>query len=427
MNLLKKYLVLLGLSVSAIIFFNAKLLHATSDYGLSCTNDAYGTHLGTSLYLDAGDASLSAAGTATYGAAAYTGLDCVYAGAGLTNSVAIVSGDVARAAANAIVNSITDRISVAMAQSADTAAHMSYSSNGNGIGMAANRVFNGLSIWTNYSDSDFENDQVFTNVQKDSNQYDGDSSSISLGIDRMFGNILVGISGTSFDVDIDTTANTGTYKADGETYGVYVGLDTGVLKLAAGYGVGEYDIETTRLDQGTANVNALITGTSSADVEYYHLSAMANIARGSFSISPRLTFKSLDLNTDGFTDVVPDDSNSIASDTTTTADVTQAAFDASSETVAVGVSVARSLGKLTPFLDLSYASEDSTAASYKTEIRDDGFSDQSASDADGYYTVGAGINLAVRNRLAGRVSIVETMDRDDYSETTVSATIKLSF
>ena len=244
---------------------------------------------------------------------------------------------------------------------------------------------------------------------------------------EMFGNILVGVTGTSFDIDIDTTANSGTYKADGETYGVYVGLNTGVIQVAAGYGVGEYDIDTTRIDQGTASTTSLITGSTSADVEYYHFSAMANIARGSFSISPRLTFKSLDLNTDGFTDKVPSDSNSIAGDTTTTADITQAAFDASSETVAVGVSVARSLGALTPFLDLSYANEDSTAASYKTELRDDGFSDQAASDADGYYTIGAGINLAVRNRLAGRVSIVETMDRDDYNETTVSATIKLSF
>ena len=31
----------------------------------------------------------------------------------------------------------------------DTAAHMSYSSNGNGIGMAANHIVGGLSVWTN--------------------------------------------------------------------------------------------------------------------------------------------------------------------------------------------------------------------------------------------------------------------------------------
>ena len=43
-----------------------------------------------------------------------------------------------------------------MSQNAETAAHMSYTSNSNGIGMAANRIFSGLSLWSNYTDSDFE-------------------------------------------------------------------------------------------------------------------------------------------------------------------------------------------------------------------------------------------------------------------------------
>ena len=47
----------------------------------------------------------------------------------------------------------------------DTAAHMSYSSNGNGIGMAANHIVGGLSVWTNFASSNFENDQTFTGVQ----------------------------------------------------------------------------------------------------------------------------------------------------------------------------------------------------------------------------------------------------------------------
>ena len=60
----------------------------------------------------------------------------------------------------------------------------------NGIGMAANRIVGGLSVWTNYTSSDFENDQTFTRKSTDSNQYDGDSSALSFGIDKQFGNIL---------------------------------------------------------------------------------------------------------------------------------------------------------------------------------------------------------------------------------------------
>ena len=51
---------------------------------------------------------------------------------------------------------------MAMSMNSDTAAHMSYTTNSSGIGMAANRVFGGLSIWTSYSRSNSENDQAFS-------------------------------------------------------------------------------------------------------------------------------------------------------------------------------------------------------------------------------------------------------------------------
>ena len=68
-----------------------------------------------------------------------------------------------------------------------------------------------------------------SNRNQDSNAYDGDSSALSFGIDKMFGNVLVGITGTGLDYDIDTDINTGGYDADGTTYGIYLGLDTGVI------------------------------------------------------------------------------------------------------------------------------------------------------------------------------------------------------
>ena len=95
----------------------------------------------------------------------------MYAGAGLTNSAAIVSGDVARNVATLLLEASIREL-YAMGQTSETAAHMSYTSNSNGVGMAANRIFNGLSLWTNYTDSDFDNDQTFTNFRQDTNQYD---------------------------------------------------------------------------------------------------------------------------------------------------------------------------------------------------------------------------------------------------------------
>ena len=399
---------------------------ATSSYGLSCTNEAYGTQLG-GLYITEAKTAAGNDANNLYGIVGYSGRDCVYSGGGRTNSVAIISGDVARSAANAIVGSINSRVAMAMSMNSDTAAHMSYTTTNSGIGMAANRVFGGLSIWTNYTRTNSENDQAFdaSNRNQDSNSYDGDSSALSFGIDKMFGNVLVGITGTGLDYEIDTDINTGSYDADGTTYGIYVGLNTGIISLAAGAGTGELEIDTTRIDLGTENTT--ITGSTEADISYFHISASAMLQRGNLTIMPRLGFRSLDLDTDAFTDVVPNDANTIATDTLTTADESIAAFSASSEILELGVGVSRAMGALTPFIDLSYASEDTTSASYNTEITTDGFDDAAASDPDAYFTVGAGINLNLRGKLSGSIMYVETMDRDDYEENTVSATLKLSF
>ncbi len=416
----------LAVSLLLVVLFQSKSF-ATSLYGLSCTNDAYGTQHGGGYIAT----SVAAGGQGGYGITQYTGRDCVYSGGGRTNSVAIVSGDVARSAGNTIVGAINSRISMAMNMGGDTAAHMSYTNDRQGLGMAANRLAGGLSIWTNYTDSSFENTQAFdsANRGRDSNQYDGDNSSLTFGIDKMFGNVLVGITGTSLDYDIDTVVNTGSYKADGETYGIYFGLNTSAIRISAGIGMGDMDIDTTRIDLGTENTT--ITGSTVADVSYGHITASSLIQRGNFSIMPRLSYRTFEIDTDGFTDIVPNDANTMsttaAGHTYTTADEAISAFSASSDVMELGVGIARGVGKLTPYLDLAYASEDTTSANYNTEIADDGFADATASDADGFFTVGAGVNLNISGKVSGNISYVETMERDDYEESTLSATLKLSF
>jgi hypothetical protein len=416
-------------------------LQATSYYGLSCTNKAYGSqHSSTSsLYISAystlgTDEAFNSVG-AGGGINAYLGRGCLYSGAGLTNSAAIVSGDVARNAANAIVSAVTSRINVAMAQNADTASNMSYTANEYGIEMAANRIFGGLSLWTNYSDSDFDNDQTFTNVRKDSNRYDGDANSMSFGIDKKFGNVVVGITGTSFESDITTSANTGTYKADGETYGLYAGLNRGVVNISAGFGVGEYDIDTTRLDLGTGNTT--ITGTATADVEYMHFAANAMLSRGKFVIMPRIAYRELSLDTPAFTESVPNDANIAGptSNNTTGADATGknaedvsvSAFDAESSMTEIGAQLALTLGAITPYIDAAFVDEDTTSAAYKTELTTDTVVETAATDSDGYTSLGFGISLNLRGRLTGNISYYNTLDRDDYNESTVSGSLRLQF
>ena len=78
---------------------------------------------------------------------------------------------------------------------------MSYSSNGSGIGMAANHIVGGLSAWTSYSSSNFDNDQVYQ-FQLDSNNYDGDASAITVGSIKDFGNVLIGLTILAFSSDI---------------------------------------------------------------------------------------------------------------------------------------------------------------------------------------------------------------------------------
>jgi len=431
---------MLGVFIFSSLALENKL-QAASYYGLSCTNKAYGTqHSSTSsLYISSyatlGSSDVYADPTDGTGIRTYLGRGCLYAGAGLTNSAAIVNGDVARSAANAIVSAVTSRISVAMAQSENTAAHMSYTANEYGVGMAANRIFGGLSIWTNYTDSDFDNDQTFVNTFRDTNNYDGDASNMSVGIDKKIGNILIGVTASSFESDITTTANSGTYKADGETYGLYGGISTGVLTISAGVGTGEYDIDTERLDLGTGNTT--ITGSVTADVEYYHLAANAMLSRGKFIIMPRLSYRSLDLNTPAFTETVPNDlnfagpnnENTTGTDATGTNvdNVSVAAFDASSTLTELGAQVALTLGAITPYIDAAYVNEDTTSATYLSELTTDGISDTAASDSDGYSTLGFGISLNLKGRLVGDISYYETMDRDDYNESTVSGPLRLQF
>ena len=422
MNFIKNILVLSLLALSALVL-NSRA-YAYGDYGLSCTNDVYGVHLGY----------VGAAGTTTANYGVYAGLDCAYSGGGRTNSSAIVGGDITRMAANAVIGAVTGRLSAAMNNNSDTAAHMSYSNNGNGIGMAANHLVGGLSIWSNFSNSNFENDQTFTSVQLDSNAYDGDSSAVTVGLDKRLGNMLVGLAYTTFDSDITVSVNKGTIKTEGETIGLYFGLNTGALSISAGAGQGEYEFDTERTDLGS---DLKITASDiTADVTYFHAGIAGEISRGKLSFSPRVNYRSFDIDMPAFTDVVPNDGNSITGTggsgqaaVFTTADEAVAGKTYSTNMTEAGISIALSAtSKLVPFVDLAYVNEDTTSAAYNNEALSDGSAaDLAASAPDGYITYGGGVMLNLKSKLNGYISVQEVTNRDDYSETSISGSLKLRF
>ncbi len=420
MNFIKNILMLVALTIGLLVLSNRSF--AAGDYGLSCTNEAYGVNLGSDyLQKTAGtDRAFDAYGV-------YAGLDCAYAGGGRTNSSAIVGGEIARSAANAVVGAVSGRLSAAMTMNSDTAAHMSYSANGGGIGMAANHVMGGLSLWTNFASSDFENDQAFSNVQTDSNAFDGDSTAVTLGLDKRFGNLVVGLAYTSFDSDITVKVNDGTIKTEGETLGFYVGLNTGPLQLSLGAGQGEYEIDTARRDLGS---DATISADDvTADVTFYHLGLSGELNRGKLTFRPRVAYRNFDLDLPAFTDIVPNDSNTLATDTLTTADESVAGKTYSSDMSEAGLSIALGTGnKLIPYIDVSYVNEETTSAAYNVEATaDSATADLDASAPDGYITYGGGLILNLKGKMSGYVSITETTTRTDYSETSISGSLKIKF
>jgi len=433
MNILNK-IMLLGVMLISLIAFNMKAYAnpagSSGDYALSCTNTAYGAQHG-GRYIDAGNVAVGSSALNQYGV--YVGLDCVYSGAARTNSSAIVGGEIARAAANAVVGAVSQRLSSAMNMHSHAAANMSYSSNGSGIGMAANHLTGGLSIWTNFTSSSFDNDQTYTGVRLDSNQYEADASAMTIGVDKRLGNLIIGLAYTGFDSDIDTKANSGTIKTEGETLGIYVGMNTGVITLSAGAGTGEYEIETTRKDLGS--LKTIKASDVTADVTYYHVNVSGTVNRGRLSFTPRLAYRNFDLDLPAFTDIVPNDANTMRDESragtveTATTNETVTGKTYSSDMTEAGLSIALSTGKkIVPYFDIAYVNEDTTSAAYQLERTTDGTAaDLSASAADGYVSYGGGFLLNLSNKVNGYVALSETTNREDFSETTISGSLKLKF
>ena len=131
---LKRILTVAIAAVMSLGLFSMNIANAAGTYSISCKNDAYGMQLGSDYtaqayvynanatgLTDGSNFSGDVSGSYLIGGPnagfqeAYVGNDCLYAGAGDTNGTAVVAGDVARLAVNAIVGAVSNRIDMAYA------------------------------------------------------------------------------------------------------------------------------------------------------------------------------------------------------------------------------------------------------------------------------------------------------------------------
>ena len=444
---LKRFFTVALVAVMSLGMFN--IANAAGTYSISCKNDAYGMQLGSD-YTAAAYVYVGAAGGATSSSVladqylirgdqgAYVGNDCLYAGSADTNGTAVVAGDVARLAVNAIVGAVSNRIDMAYAanNSGASATGLSFTTQGDGVSMSANNLTAGISFWGDFGNSNIENTQTFTSVRLDSNRYDGDASSYSVGVDKAFGKALIGIVVSNLDTDFKTTFNDGTYKQDVDTYGVYLAYKTSMLTIDLGMGQGDSTINTTRRDLGN---DQTITGKTTADIEYSNARIAAQFNRGKFSIVPSVSYRMMSMDIAAFTDDRPDDvaatvaggEDTIFSTDNSTLTVTDdsiAARSVESETMEAGVSITANLGNMMPFINLSYSTEDTTKAAYKAEAGTDGGAlDLAASNYSSSYTIGGGINFMLGSHINGGLRLGMINGRDDWEESYMAGNISVGF
>ncbi len=453
---LKRILAVATVAVMSLGIFSLNIANAAGTYSISCKNDAYGMQLGSDYTAQAYvyNAAFAAGGSGLSGAQisgqyliggpnaghqeAYVGNDCLYAGSADTNGTAVVAGDVARLAVNAIVGAVSNRVDMAYAasNSGASATGLSFTTQGDGMAMAANGLVAGLGFWADFGSTDIKNTQSFTNVRLDSNKYDGDASSYSVGVDKTFGKALVGLVVSSVETDFKTTFNDGTYKQDIDTYGVYLAYRTSMLTIDLGMGQGDSTIDTTRRDLGN---DQTITGKTTADIEYSNARISAQFSRGKFSVVPSVSYRAMSMDIAAFTDDRPNDVSSTVvggaatifstgNATLTVTDDAIAARSVESETMEAGVNISANLGNIIPFVSLSYASEDTTKASYKSETGTDGNDqEQAGSSYSSSYTIGGGINFMLGSHVTGGVRVGNVNGRDDWEESYMSGNISIGF
>jgi len=448
---LKRILAVAIVTVMTFGAFSLNVANSAGVYKISCKNNAYGMQLGadynTVAYVynpfsrKAGSNGRTEYLITEFGEA-YVGNDCIYAGASDTNGTAVVAGDVARLAISAIVGAVSNRIDMAYAAKASgaSATGLDFTSQSDGLAMSANNIIGGLSVWGEFGNTDFKNTQTYTNVRLDSMKFNGDASSYSYGADKLFGKALIGVVVSNLDTDLVTTFNSGTYKQDIDTYGVYLAYKTKIFQIDLGMGQGDSTITTTRKDFGN---DKIINGKTTADVEYSNARISATLQRGRFTLVPHASYRTMTMDMKAFIDDRQDETQSSVSGNfllftegqegngntsgLTVTDDSISARSIESETMALGLNLSAQLGVLTPFVSMSYEAEDTTKAAYKSEQVSDEVSEKTATAYDSSYRVSAGVNFMLGSHIKGGIRMGKVTSRDDWEENYTAGSISIGF
>jgi len=231
------------------------------------------------------------------------------------------------------------------------------------------------------------------------------------------------------------------HKQDIDTMGVYLAYRTKYLQIDLGGGTGDSDIDTTRRDLGN---DSIIIGKTTAEIEYSNARIAGNFTRGRYSIVPSASYRKMGMDIAAFTDVRPDENQSLVSGnfllfTTgnegngatsglTALDDQIAATSIETETMAIGIKLSANLGKLVPYLDLSYESEDTTRAVYKVEQgTDENDTELAGTNYSSSMRIGGGINFMLGSHFNGGVRAGMISGRDDWEENYFAGNISLGF
>ena len=93
-----------------------------------------------------------------------------------------------------------------------------------------------------------------------------------------------------------------------------------------------------------------------------------------------------------------------------------------------GLKVSANFGKIVPYLDISYDSEDTTKAVFKDEAgTDENDTEQDGTNYSSSMKIGGGINFMLGSHIKGGVRAGSISGRDDWEEDYVAGSISLGF
>jgi len=277
------------------------------------------------------------------------------------------------------------------------------------IGLAGGNASKGVGVWAQGKFTAVD----FTSV---SAAFDGNILTGMFGIDKTFagGKFLIGLGGGFETSDFETTFNRGTVESDGLIIAPYISAMFGNgFSIDATGGYANLDYDTTRKETAT---NELINGSTDADRFFGSMMLKYNrskkLSKGSLTYGALLGVSYTEEEKDGFTEVGADGDTSVAVAAQTT-EMGQVLF---------GMTTGMDFGKVEPFLNLT--------GEFDFEKSDDvtvGATQVAISDSDFGLRVGGGLNLRFSPRVSGLVSADSVLLRDDYSEFTGTAKIRIDF